>query len=324
MLQRFLFHQAARFPKFFNDRGIGFKYELSGKKVHLRRKTPVVVDRGIGLQPILHADFVVFTAVPGRRMHAPGAGLKGHMIAQNHQRIPLIEWVPAFQVFQFAGRHFGQNRVGCNAEFFHAGFHHVPSQNKHFLVRNLDGGINEIRMQGNGQICRKGPGRGGPDHDGNGFTGNTRHLAAQIRLKGELDKDGRRGFIMVFNFSLCQGRLALTAPVNGFFAAKQIVRQCEFQAFGGNDRLVGVVHGQIGIVPFPHDTQAFEFFSLNINEFFGINPALTADIGLRHVFFPVSELLVHIVFNGKSVAVPTRDIRCIKARHLAGSDDNIL
>ena len=111
MLQRFLFHQAARFPQFFNDRGIGFEHELSGKKVHLRGETSVVIDRGIGLQSVLHADLIVFAAMPGRRMHAPGAGLKGHMISQNHQRIPLIERVTAFQVFQSAGSNFTQNRV---------------------------------------------------------------------------------------------------------------------------------------------------------------------------------------------------------------------
>ena len=121
---------------------------------------------------------------------------------------------------------------------------------------------------------------------------------------------------MIFYFRLCQGGLAGGAPVNRFFAAKQAAIPGKLAALPGDGGLVYIVHGQVGIVPLPHHPETFEFLALNVDEFLGVGTAQPAQLGLGKRLFLIPDLLVHVVFDGKPVAVPARNVNGIVAGHL--------
>ncbi len=260
----------------------------------------------------------------GGGVHATCSRFQGDMVAQDDQRIPFIERMPAALVFQVPGFEIGQDTVIGDAEDRHAGLHQVPSQDQDLPVTGFDGRIVEIRMKGHGQVGRQGPGSGSPDHHGNLPPGQLRGNIRRIVLQRKFNVHRGRGLIVVFNFGLGKGGLAAAAPVDRLLAAKQAAVQGELAALSGDGRLVAVVHGQVGIVPLAHDTEALELVSLDVDELLGVSPTTAANLGLCHLLFFGPELLVHIVFDGQTMAVPTRNVGGVEAGHLPGTDDDVL
>ena len=52
----------------------------------------------------------------------------------------------------------------------------------------------------------------------------------------------------------------------------------------------------------------------------GIGSAVPSDFDLAQPLFLAAKLLVHLVFYGKTVTVPTRHVWRVKSVHLAGTD----
>ena len=85
---------------------------------------------------------------------------------------------------------------------------------------------------------------------------------------------------MVFDFSFGQCGFTAAAPVDGLLAAEEAAVQGEFAALLGDGRLVAVVHGQIGIVPFTHYAEALEFVALDVDE---LARKICKDLGIPFV-----------------------------------------
>ena len=66
---------------------VGFPHLLAGKQLHRVVIVAAGVERGVDVEPVLHARAVVVGAVPGRRVHRAGAGLERHVVAEHGQRI---------------------------------------------------------------------------------------------------------------------------------------------------------------------------------------------------------------------------------------------
>jgi hypothetical protein len=109
----------------------------------------------------------------------------------------------------------------------------------------------------------------------------------------------------------------LFAPVNGAAEIKLAVFLQDFSHVSGP-------HGEVGMVPVAQHPQALEFGALDIDELFGIGAAALANLHLGQAAAFGLELLAHLVLDGQAVAIPARHVGAIKARHLAGLDDDIL
>ncbi|VTR68162.1 hypothetical protein DESC_70002 [Desulfosarcina cetonica] len=306
------------------DGRVGLENELTGEQPHLIGEHAVVVDRRVGVQAVLQAHVVIFAAVSRSGVHAAGAGFQGNVVAEDDQRVAIVKRMLAAFVFQDIGLEFGHDFVVGDAEGLHAGLDQLAGQDQHLSAGNGHGGIIEIRVQGHGQVGRQGPGCGGPDHHGHLSSGQTRVDLGRVIFQGKLDIHRRRGLVVIFDLGFGQGRFAVAAPVDRFLAAEKAALQGELAALPGDDRLITVIHGQVGVVPLAHDAQALEFLTLDVDELLGVGPALAAHLGLGHLLLLGAQFLVHVVFDGQAVAVPARHVGGIEPGHLPGADDDIL
>ena len=128
---------------------------------------------------------------------------------------------------------------------------------------------------------------------------------------------------MIFNLGFSQRCLTGKAPVDRLFAAKEAFILSKLAAFPGDDGFILIIHRQIRVFPVSHNSQAFKLISLNINEFFSILPAKPPNISQRKVFLFLPDFNIHVMLNGKPVAVPARHINRIIAGHLFGANDDI-
>ena len=128
--------------------------------------------------------------MPGRGMHAAGAGLKSHIRREHHQRLTLHKGMAAFTILKLCRRKGRKNGI-INGTLVCAKFrkhllNKALGQNPD-LVLDRDRGILEIRMKGNCKVCRQGPGGGCPDHGSNIFAGKFRHNIAKVVHDREFD-----------------------------------------------------------------------------------------------------------------------------------------
>ena len=107
---------------------------------------------------------------------------------------------------------------------------------------------------------------------------------------------------------------------------KRAVHQ-ELHEFLGYHTFRVEIHGQIGVGPIAGDTKTFKFFALHIDPTGGKLAALGTEIVDRHIVLVLAllaVLLFDLPFDRQAVAIPTRDIACIKTHHLVRSHDHIL
>ena len=62
---------------------------------------------------------------------------------------------------------------------------------------------------------------------------------------------------------------------------------------------------------------------MNVDEFSGVGAALGANLRDGHSGLPLAKLLIDLELNRQAVAVPTRNIRRIEARHAFGLHNKI-
>ncbi len=120
----------------------------------------------------------------------------------------------------------------------------------------------------------------------------------------------------VFNLCLCKRCLARNAPIDGFFAPHKTTTQGKFAELPDDRCLVRKIHCEIRVFPLSKDTEALKFVALYIDVFFGVLTAISPYFHLGHFQLPFTQFRVHPMLNGKTVAIPSRHIGCVKACHL--------
>ncbi len=104
----------AGFRQLFDDALVGFEYLLAGEEFHVLHEPAPVVDRVVDVQPEAQPHFVVVLAMTGRRVNAAGACLQGYMLAEENDRIPIVERMTAVFLFQHVCRE-GRDHVPGNS-----------------------------------------------------------------------------------------------------------------------------------------------------------------------------------------------------------------
>ncbi len=99
MDQRLGGKQRAAFPQLLEDRAVGFFIVQAFKLAGFFRHIPAVVhghhraELRLSRRVVCPADNEVLHAVSGRRMHAAGAGVERHMVADQNHGVPVKERV---------------------------------------------------------------------------------------------------------------------------------------------------------------------------------------------------------------------------------------
>src|SRR5208337_631916 len=91
----------------------------------------------------------------------------------------------------------------------------------------------------------------------------------------------------------------------------------------GNGSLIIVAHGQVRVFPLSHDPQSLKFLPLDIDEVVGESPAEFSLLrnGVRSLL--ASQIFIDLMFNGQTVAVPSRNVFSVKTGHIPGFDDEV-
>ncbi len=296
---------------------------LSGIGPGLSGEDPFVVDGREDIQTVAQAGLVVVGAMPGGGVHAAGAGLGGHVIGQDQERITVEERMPAVPVLEVFRGKGPLDGVLADTGLGHEGRYAILGQHPGFLP-HPDRRIDEIRVEGDGEICRQGPRGRRPDDDRDLAAGQGRTDIGEIVDYRELDIDRRRAVIMVLDLGLGQGGRAGGTPVDRFLVPDDRAGEQEAVEFPGDRRLIGEVHGKIGFFPVAQDPQPLELGLLGLDPFFGIFTAGAALRQLRDGLFLFAQFQIDIVLDRQAVAVPARDVGGVESRHPFRFDDDIL
>ena len=191
-------------------------------------------------------------------------------------------------------------------------------------IAQLNGGVFELRPQGDREVRRKRPGGRRPDDSERRLVVRKGERSRSLFSQPETDVDGRRGVIAVFDFSLRECSLTSRAPVNRFEPLVHGPRLEELPEGLRDGRLERVRHRQVGILPVTEDTETLEVLLLNVDELVGELSARAAELGGGHLLLLRAELLVDLMLDRQSVTVPTRNVRRVVTHHRARLDHDVL
>ncbi len=130
--------------------------------------------------------------------------------------------------------------------------------------------------------------------------------------------------VPVLHFRLRQGRLAGSAPVNGFLAPVDVPVQHELAELFHRLGLIVEIHGDVGVVPVSENSQPLELAALNVEIPVRVGPAHASFVPVGNLVALRPQFLVHLVLDGQTVAVPARHKDTVVSRHVLGLDDDVL
>ncbi len=256
---------------------------------------------------------VVLLAVAGRCVHAASAGLEGDVVGEDDQRLAVDEGVLAVGLLCGLVVDLAQLLGGTQA----AGLGHRGQQllghDQHLTgvgaaVGELHRHVGVGRVQRHGQVRRQGPGRRGPDHEGDLPVGQLGVEPGGVVQVAHLDVDRVRVVVLVLHLGLGQRRAAGGAPVHGLLALVEVALVGEVRQLAGDGGLVVLGQGQVGLVPRPQHTQALELLALDLHEALGVLAAGAPDLQRRHLGLLGAQVAVDLQLDGQAVAVPPRPV----------------
>ena len=175
--------------------------------------------------------------------------------------------------------------------------------------------VEELWIEGHGQIGGQGPGRGGPNHHvGVGFTRQT-----------ESDEHALADVVGVLHFGLGQGGPEWNAPVHGFFAP---VHEALLDEVGELPQFIGLIlrgEGQVRVVPVTQNTEALKLLALQVDVLAGIGIAGRSDRGRIGIGLALgAQFLGHLGLDGQAMAVPAGNVRGLESAQGLRLQDQIL
>ena len=143
----------------------------------------------------------------------------------------------------------------------------------------------------------------------------------------ELHPNGKAFFVVIFDLGLGEGRFFDGRPHHRFGALiKRAVHQELHELF--SDYTLGMeIHGKIRLRPVACDAHALELVALDVDppgsEIAAFGPEFV-DWHLILVTALFAVLLFDLPFDRQPVAIPPRNVACVKAHHLVAAHDHIL
>ncbi|SLM48254.1 protein of unknown function [Nitrospira japonica] len=130
--------------------------------------------------------------------------------------------------------------------------------------------------------------------------------------------------IVILHFRLGQRGLILRTPQHRLETLVDAPTLHELAELPHDRRFVARIHGQIRVLPIAERAQTLKLFALDVAELLGIFPAEPADRRGIEGLLLFAEILQHLMLDRQTMAIPTRHIRHVKARHGFRLDDDVL
>ena len=301
----------------------------TGAKLLAGVELAVVIDRHADVgDALLEAGKVVVDAVAGRVVDNTGTVIDTDVIGQQRHALDTVKdrLLVVDVVESLGGNHVGlavdHDRGVLPAKLFAALGSQVLEHDLGAAVV-LNGDVGGAGLEGNCLVGGDGPRRGRPDDEVNRAV----EVLEAGGLGGHLEahEDGRARLVGVLNLGLGECGVAVLAPVDGLMTAIDhalVEHSLEYLDVGG---VMLVIERQIRVVPVAEHAQAPEAGLLQLDVLDGELVAQLADLsrgGLVELLG--AELLLDLVLNRLTVAVPTGDIRNLIALHHPVAVDHVL
>ena len=309
--------------------GIHAAEGTTGAKLLAGVELAVIIDRHADVgNALLEAGKVVVDAVAGRVVDDTGTVIDTDVVGQQRHALNTVKdrLLVVDVVEGLGGNHIGltvdHNRGVLPTKLLAA----LGSQVlEHDLGTTLvlNGDIGGAGLEGNCLVGGNGPRRGRPDDEVN--------RAVEILETGGLGghlkahEDGRARLIGVLDLSLGQRGVAVLAPVNRLVAAINhalIEHGLEDLDIGG---VMLVIERQIGVVPVAEHAQTAEASLLKLDVLDSELVAELTDLGRGGLVELLgAELLLDLMLDRLTMAVPTGDIGNLIALHHPVAVDHVL
>ena len=177
-----VFHsqQSTVVPEDFDDNGValphGFADQFGGdfaRRPCSSEETAGAIHGAVHRQPVLHARDVVFMAVTGSRVNGTSSLLQRDVITKNSRGDAIHERMPKIESAQTVAVKAGKCDRAFPTELFRRYRKQIGRDNVN-AVTDFDCRIFELRVIGDGEVGRQGPGGGGPDKTENFLSGQGR------------------------------------------------------------------------------------------------------------------------------------------------------
>ena len=309
--------------------GIHTAEGATGAKLLAGIELAVVIDRHADVgDALLEAGKVVVDAVAGRVVDDTGTVIDTDVIGQQRHALDTVKdrLLVVDVVEGLGGNHVGltvdQNRGVLPAKLLTALESQVLEHDLGTTIV-LNGDIGGAGLEGNGLVGGDGPRRGRPDDkvdravevlEAGGLGG---HLKA--------NEDGRARLVGVLNLGLGECGVAVLAPVDGLMTAIDhalIEHGLEDLDIGG---VMLVIERQIGVVPVAEHAQTAEASLLKLDVLDSELVAELTDLGRGGLVELLgAELLLDLMLDRLTMAVPTGDIGNLIALHHPVAVDHVL
>ena len=312
---------AALFHVLKNDR-VGLVCAHAGVFAGIVGVAALIIHGDDHVHAVAQAGEVVVGTETGSGMDTASAGIHGDVIRKEQAGGLIKEGMLCQHVFVKAAGMRLKDLIAVKS----ADTHDLPGQglghDVHFAVGGFHDGIGLVRMQGNGQVSRKGPDRSGPDDEVQAAQIQVGKLA-QIVAHGEFNINGGTGIVLIFDLGLGQRRLVLGAPVHRLQALVNVPVLVHFAENTDFVRLKAFIHGLIGVLPVADNAKALEAVHLALDVLFCVVLAGGAKISHGHGLVVKLLLFYNGALYGHAVVIPAGDIRGVVPSHGIGTDNKV-
>ena len=301
----------------------------TGAKLLAGVELAVVIDRHADVgDALLEAGEIVIDAVTGRVVDDTGTVIDTDVIGQQRHALDTVKdrLLVVDVVEGLGGNHVGlavdHDRGVLPAKLLAALGSQVLEHDLGTAIV-LNGDIGGAGLEGNGLVGRDGPRGGRPDDE----VDRAVEVLEAGGLGGHLkaNEDGRARLVGVLDLGLGQRGVAVLAPVNRLVAAIDhalIEHGLKDLDIGG---VMLVIERQIRVVPITEHAQATETGLLELDVLDSELIAKLADLGRGGLVELLgAELLLDLVLNRLTVAVPTGDKGNLIALHHPVTVDHVL
>ncbi len=307
-----------------DDRRIRVEHLLPAVLRHRREPSGLIDGREDRKFLPLPGEEVVF-AVAGRGVHESRTGVHGDVVAEDDaERARVLfgrELAPALLregmgvdgAFERAARNERPALPVLPAELFGDARDEPFGDEVVLTSLDLDPRIGLVRVDGDREVRGDRPGRRRPGQEGGRDV-----LVGDPEVGRERDVD--RGILpfLVLELRLGERRAVGEAPAHRLEGLVDEVLLVDAAEGPGDHGLVRVGHRRIGTVPEPADPQALELLALDADVLLGVGPAGAADLDGAHVLLLGAELLVDLLLDRQTVAIPARNVGGVEAHHRRG------
>ena len=300
------------------DLRVRIEHALAAEKADGLQKVTARVDRRIDVEIVLPPRQEVVRSVSGSGVHDACSGVERDIVGEHADRIALVERVTEPNAFEQLACHPGDRSLEVSADDCGNSrcktFGHDHRATVHVISR-----VVELRMKRQRQVRRNRPRRRRPDqcrHLAARERGNAlRQFTSAHRIERKLHVDRRRRMVCVLDLGFRERGAAVNAPVDRLLAFVDQRTLDEFSECARDVRLVPRIHRDVVMVPVAEDHQPLEFGSHHVDVPPRVLATCAADIGDRHVALLRPELAIDFQLDRQTVAVVSRLVRNVAARH---------